>query len=82
MEKIEITKAEIDALNNYAEKNKAALISAIFTDVEEMLWAAIKAEDIKAEFGAASNVRTHLYAMRLCQTLEADLRKIERKYKE
>ena len=78
--KVTLTKQEIDALNNYAEKNREALISAIFTDVEELLQAAIKNEGAKAV--VAPNVAAYPYARELCETLVADLRKIERKYKE
>lgn len=77
---VRLTRAEIDSLTEYAEKVRAELISSIFTDVEELLQGAIKSEGIKADF--KPNTGTHHYAKRLCQMLVADLRKIERKYKE
>lgn len=74
-----ISRAELDALTKYAKKTKAELVSAIFNDVEELLQMAIKTEGNKALFG---DIVKHKYAKRLCQTLVADLRKIERKYRE
>lgn len=82
MEKIELTRAEINALHKYAERVKEQTINAIFNDVEEMLRGAIKTEDIKALYGLGSSQAKHLYAGSLCLTLLADLQKIERKYKE
>lgn len=73
MEKIELTRAEIDTLNQYAEKVRRETIEAIFADFTELLQARYKLEDQR---------RRHLYGTELCEILLIDLQKIERKYME
>ena len=78
-----ITRKELDALSVYDKKKKAELVGAIFTDIEELLRGSVMIENDHAK--AADGFVTkgiHHYDVELCETLLADLKKIERKYKE
>lgn len=74
-----VTKAEIEAMNTYADKVRRETITALFDEVEELLQMAIRTEGIKAKQG---DFHTHNYAKRLCQDLVEDMRKIESRHKE
>lgn len=83
MEKIELTRAEIDALNKYAEKVRLETIKAIFGDVEELLRLRYRFEDMRSSICEDEYDRCrHFYGRNVCESLLTDLQKIERKFKE
>lgn len=83
MAKIELTRAEIDALNKYDQKRRLEAIKATFDVVEELLEANKKLEHSRAEMSQSYvGDQMHKYAERLCVTLLLDLQRIREKYEE
>lgn len=83
MEKIELTRAEMDALNKYDQKRRLETVKAIFDDVEELLQTNKRLEHTRAEMCQSySGEQRHLYGERLCVTLLTDLQRIREKYEE
>jgi hypothetical protein len=83
MEKIKLTRAEIDALNKYGEKVKRETIEAIFTDVEELLQLRYRFEDQRGGICEDEYDRCrHFYGRNVCESLIIDLQKVKRKYME
>ena len=79
MEKIELTRAEMDALNKHNEKVRRESIKTVFDAVEELLEANKKLEHSRAEMSQSYiGDQMHQYAERLCVTLLVDLKRIER----
>ena len=83
MEKIELTRAEIDALDKYAEKVRQQTVREIFGAVEELLEINKRLEHSRVEMskGYVAGQR-HKYAECLCTTLLMDLQAIEDKIME
>ena len=80
---IVLTRAEMDALNEYSEKVKRETVKAIFSDIEELLRARYRLEGEKARLTDSSDDRKkHYYGESLCTSLIIDLQKIEKKYTE
>jgi dephospho-CoA kinase len=80
-EKIELTRAEIDALNKHNEKVRREMLQAVFNDVEELLEANKKLEHNRAEMSQSYvGEQKHTYAEALCVTLLIDLQMLREKY--
>lgn len=80
-EKIELTRAEIDALNKHNEKVRREMLQAVFNDVEELLEANKKLEHNRAEISQSYvGEQKHTYAEALCVTLLIDLQMLKEKY--
>lgn len=78
---ITLTRAELDALNTYADKVRRETVKAIFTDIGELIRARYKREDDWANFcDDQENRRLFFYARNICECLLIDLMKLERKY--
>ena len=83
MEKIELTRAEIDALSSHNEKVRREMLRTVFDAVEELLESNKKLEHSRAEMSQSYvGDQMHQYAERLCVTLLADLSILREKYEE
>lgn len=83
MEKIELTRAEIDALSSHNEKVRREMLRTVFDAVEELLESNKKLEHSRAEMSQSYvGDQMHQYAERLCVTLLVDLQRIREKYEE
>ena len=83
MEQIELTRAEIDALNKYDQKRRLETIKTIFDVVEELLESNKKLERYRAEISQSYvGDQMHQYGERLCVSLLVDLQIIRKKYEE
>ena len=81
MEKIELTRAEIDALNKHNKKVRREMLQAVFNDVEELLRLRYRFEDQMGGIAEDAYDRCqHFYGRNVCESLLIDLQKIERKY--
>lgn len=82
-DEIVITRAEIDALNEYSKIVRSETIKAIFDDVEELLEARKKLEcrDTNNADDYAERLK-HFHAECMCVTLLIDLQKIKDKHLE
>lgn len=82
-ETVTLTRAEIEALNAYAEKVRRETVKAIFKDVKNMLHARYRMEDhlIGLSTEIQDRIR-YLHGRDMCETLLIDLKKIEGKYEE
>lgn len=83
-ETVTLTRAEIDALNEYAQRVRSETTQAIFNDVEDLL-----SNRARLEWGRSHNLEASFttrlrrrYAMNVCETLLKKLKKIEKKYTE
>ena len=82
-DKIELTRAEIDALNKYAEKVRQQTVREIFSAVEELLEVNKRLEHKRVEMSQGYvGEQKHRYAEYLCATLLIDLQMIEDKFTE
>lgn len=82
-ETVTLTKAEIEALNTYADKVRRETIKAVFAEVEEMLHTRYRIEDTWANMCEDRDDRgKYLYGRNVCEKLIFDLQHIERKYTE
>lgn len=80
-ETVTLTRAEIDALNTYADKVRRETVKAIFTDIGELIRVRHKREDDRANFCKdQEDRRLFFYARNICECLLIDLMKLERKY--
>ena len=80
---IEITRAEIDALNKHNEKVRREMLQTVFDAVEELLESNKELEHSRAEMSQSYvGDQMHQYAERLCVTLLLDLQRIREKYEE
>ena len=83
MEQIELTRAEIDALNKHNEKVRREMLRTVFDAVEELLEANKRLEHSRAEMSQSyAGEQKHQYAEGLCVTLLVDLQRIREKYEE
>ena len=83
MEKIELTRAEIDALDKYAEKVRQQTVREVFGAVEELLEKNKRLEHNRAEISRGNDgEQRHQYAECLCAILLIDLQAIEDKFTE
>lgn len=74
-----VTPPELEALNKYSEKARLETIKATFAAVKELLK---DAECVETRKFANTGDSIHSYGAKLCETLLADLLKIETKYME
>ena len=80
-ETVTLTRAEIDALNTYAEKVRRETVKAIFADMKDLLHQRYRIENNWASMCKDPDDRgNYLYGRNLCEKLIIDLQKIERKY--
>lgn len=80
-ETVTLTKAEIDALNKYAEMVRRETVKAIFNDIRELIKIRHKREDTWANFSRdQEDRRLFCYARNICECLLVDLMKLERKH--
>lgn len=78
---ITLTRAELDALNTYADKVRRETVKAIFTDIGELIRVRHKREDDWANVCKdQEDRRLFFYARNICDCLLIDLMKLERKY--
>ena len=83
MEKIELTRAEIDALNKHNEKVRREMLRTAFDAVEELLEANKRLEHSRAEMSQSYvGNQMHQYGEILCATLLVDLSILRKKYEE
>ncbi len=76
-----LTRAEMDALNEYAEKVRRETTKAIFADVAELLEARSRIEGDWASLCKDTEERRKFqYGSGVCASLLVDLQRIERKY--
>lgn len=82
-ETVTLTRAEIDALNTYAEKVRRETIKTVLGEVEEMLQMRYRVENGWVSLCANPDDRgNYLYGKNLCEKLLIDLQAIKRKYAE
>ena len=82
-EKIELTRAEITALDKHSKKVRSETVGEIFTAVEELIEINKQLEHSRGEISQSYvGEQMHSYAERLCVTLLVDLQKIREKYDE
>ncbi len=80
MEKIELTRAEIDALDKYSAKRETETIKEIFSKVKKTIDLAKELEQKRAEISQSYlGERIHQYAVSLCLTLINDFEDMERR---
>lgn len=83
VETVTLTRAEIDALNTYAEKVRRETIKVIFGEMKELLHQRYRIENSWASMCENPDDRgNYLYGRNLCEKLIIDLQKIKRKYME
>ena len=81
MEKVELTRAEIDALNEYAKKVRKETIEAVLADVKAAIIKRHGFEDQKGGLSEDEYDRCrHLYGRNVCEGVLLDVMKIERRY--
>ena len=82
-DKIELTRAELDAINKYSEKVRQQAVREVISAVEELLEINKRMEHNRIEMSKSYVVeQIHKYAECLCVTLLMDLQAIEDKYTE
>ena len=82
-EKIELTRAEIDALDKHSKKVRSETVREIFSAVEELIEMNKQLEHSRGEISQSFvGEQMHSYAERLCVTLLVDLQRIREKYDE
>ena len=81
MEKVELTRAEIDALNEYAKKVRKETIEAVIGDVKTAILKRYVFEDQKGGLSADEYDRCrHLYGRNVCEGLLIEVEKIKGRY--
>jgi hypothetical protein len=80
MEKIELTRAEIDALDKHNARMREETIKEVFSEVKEVLEKAKKLEHTRAEMAQTNNgEQKHQYAEGVCIALIVDIENMERR---
>lgn len=83
MEKIELTRAEIDALNKHNEKIKLASIMAVLDDVEEMIRERHRSEDLWSSGCENAEERgKFLHGRNVCESLIIGIKRIKERFEE
>lgn len=81
MEKVELTRAEIDALKKHNDKIRREAIKAVLDDVKAAIHKRHVFEDQKGSLSADEYDRCrHLYGRNVCEGLLLEVMKIERRY--
>ena len=80
-ETVTLTRAEIDALNKYAEKVRKDTIMKVFDDVEELLQMRYRFENKRGGICEDEYDRCrHFYGRNVCESLLIDLLQIKKRY--
>lgn len=81
MEKIELTRAEISALEAHEKILRTNYALEIFRSIEELLEASYKVEDMKANLCKDGVERgNHLYGRGLSERLLIDIKHVKRRF--
>lgn len=82
-EKIELTRAEIDALNKHNEKVRLQAIKDVIAEVEEIIKARGRLEDMWSKTSnSVEHSHSFLHGMNLCESLLFDLKKLKARYED